>query len=218
MGCHGSEGSRLLRAWLVAAVVIAVTTSAAPAAELEGRALVDALRAGGYNIYFRHAATDWGQDDRVRTAGDWTSCDPAKMRQLSKAGRAAARRVGDAIRALGIPVAKVLSSEYCRGSETAELMDLGPVTKTRDVMNLRVADYVGGPEAVIRRAQRLLAQPPPEGTNLVIVGHGNLMLAATGAYAGEGGSGIYAPRAGGGFEMVARLSAEDWIRLAEEDG
>jgi hypothetical protein len=29
--------------------------------------------------------------------------------------------------------------------------------------------------------------------NVVIVGHGNLMRAATGAYANEAGSGIYAP-------------------------
>jgi len=200
---------------------MAVAASGAPAAELEGKALVEALRGGGYSIYFRHAETDWGQDDRVEMAGDWTSCDPAEMRQLSPQGRGTARRIGDAVRGLGVPVAKVLSSEYCRAWETARLMDLGPVTRTRDIMNLRVVDYVGGRQAVIRRAQRILAEPPPEGANDVIVAHGNLMRAATGAYVGEGGSGVYAPRAGKqGFELVARLSSEEWIRLAEsmEDG
>jgi len=200
---------------------MAVAASGAPAAELEGKALVEALRGGGYSIYFRHAETDWGQDDRVEMAGDWTSCDPAEMRQLSPQGRGTARRIGDAVRGLGVPVAKVLSSEYCRAWETARLMDLGPVTRTRDIMNLRVVDYVGGRQVVIRRAQRVLAEPPPEGANVVIVGHGNLMRAATGAYVGEGGSGVYAPRAGKpGFELVARLSSEDWVRLAEsmEDG
>ena len=81
----------------------------------------------------------------------------------------------------------------------------------------------GGRDAVIRRAQRILALAPPAGANVVIVGHGNLMRAATGAYASEGGSGVYAPRSGSGqgFELVARLSPEDWMRLAEslaEDG
>jgi hypothetical protein len=80
-----------------------------------------------------------------------------------------------------------------------------------------------GREAVIRRAQRVLAQPAPEGANVIIVGHGNLMRAATGAYASEGGSGVYAPRAGSepGFQLVGRLSPDDWMRLAElveEDG
>ena len=60
-------------------------------------ALVQSLRAGGYVIYFRHAATEWSQTDRRREA-DWDSCDPAQMRQLSDAGRDTARRVGEAMR------------------------------------------------------------------------------------------------------------------------
>jgi hypothetical protein len=44
---------------------------------LSGKALITALRRGGYNIYFRHAAIDWTQNDRVAAEGDWTSCDPA---------------------------------------------------------------------------------------------------------------------------------------------
>ena len=88
---------------------------------------------------------------------------------------------------------------------------------------MRVVAHVGGRDALIRRAQRVLAQPAPEGANVVIVGHGNLMRAATGAYAGEAGSGVYAPRLGmePGFELVARLAPDDWMRLAElvgEDG
>jgi len=195
----------------------------APAAALEGRALVAALREGGYTIYFRHAPTDWGQQDRVQTAGDWTSCDPAAMRQLSTEGRAIAVRIGEAIRTLGVPVATVLSSEYCRAWETARLLDLGPVTRTRDIMNMRAARHVGGRDAVIRRAQRVLAQPPPGGANVVVVGHGNLMRAATGAYVGEAGSGVYAARPDSefGVELVAGLAPDDWMRLAElveEDG
>jgi hypothetical protein len=127
---------------LVVVVGMAVATPGMPAAELEGKALVEALQDGGYNIYFRHAPTDWGQHDRVEAAGDWTSCDPAEMRQLSLEGRAIARRIGDAIRAIGLPVAKVLSSEYCRAWNTARLLDLGPVTRTRDIMNMRVVEHV----------------------------------------------------------------------------
>jgi hypothetical protein len=93
----------------------------------------------------------------------------------------------------------------------------------RSVMNMRIVAHVGGRDAVIRRAQRILAQPAPEGANVVIVGHGNLMRAATGADASEAGSGVYAPRAGSepGFELVALLTPDDWMRLAElvgEDG
>ena len=203
----------------LAAIVLAWGAPAEdlPAQDLTGPALVEALRGGGYTIYFRHAATDWGQADRVREAGDWTSCDPGEMRQLSDEGRATAERIGAAIRALEIPVGRVLSSEYCRAAETARLMDLGPVETTRDIMNMRAAGFVDGREAVVRRARGVLAQTPPDGTNTVIVGHGNLMRAATGAYASEGGSGVYAPdpAAEHGFELVARLSPRDWVRLSE---
>ena len=45
--------------WFAAIDVAATQT----ANELEGRTLMEALRKGGYNIYFRHAATDWSQND-----------------------------------------------------------------------------------------------------------------------------------------------------------
>ena len=188
------------------------------AQELEGEALVEAVRRGGYNIYFRHAATDWGQSDRAEKAGRWASCDPDEMRQLSSAGRATARRIGEAIRALDIPVGKVLSSEYCRAAETARLLDVGPVETTSDIMNMNAAELVGGREAVVERARRVLSEPAQAGRNVIIVGHGNLMRAATGTYAGEGGSGIYvpAPESETGIKLVGRLSAEEWTQLAEQ--
>jgi broad specificity phosphatase PhoE len=201
--------------WLGALAILASVGGAASAETLSDEALVAALRGGGYTLYFRHAATDWGGTDRIAADGDWTSCDPNRMRQLSAPGRDSARHVGEAIRALRIPVGKVLSSEYCRAAATARLLNLGPVETTPAIMNMRAAEYVGGPQAVILRARRILSEPPPPGTNVIIVGHGNLMRAATGAYTDEGGSGIYAPRpeSGKDFELVARLSPDDWARL-----
>lgn len=199
------------------ALLVLAAPSAAGAERLSGEALVQALRSGGYNLYFRHAATDWGNDDHVTADGDWTSCDPAKMRQLSDEGRAAARRIGQALRALGVPVGRVLSSEYCRAAETARLLDVGEVRTTRRLMNLRAEEYVGGREAAVANAQALLSEPPPPGTNAVYVAHGNLARAATGAYPGEGGAAIFRP-ADGAFELVAEVTAEDWQALAERFG
>lgn len=63
----------------------------------------------------------------------------------------------------------------------------------------------------------MIARPPPEGSITVTVGHGNLMRAAIGTYAAEGGSGVYVlkPGAEHGFELGARIAPEDWLRLAE---
>lgn len=185
-------------------------------ARLSGEPLVRALRQGGYNIYFRHAATDWSQSDHVREAGDWTSCDPARIRQLSDQGRKTARAVGGAIRALGIPVGRVLASPYCRTVETATLMDLGNVETTIDVMNMRVAAYFGGRSAIVKTARARLATPPASGTNTVIVAHGNVARDSTPVYPGEAEGVVFRPNGSGGFSVVARVSPEEWARLANE--
>jgi broad specificity phosphatase PhoE len=206
---------------LWATAISALAVDPAPAQDqdlLSGKALVAALRRGGYNIYFRHAPTDWSQNDQVTTEGDWTSCDPARMRQLSAEGRAIAKQIGAAIRRLDIPVGRVLASEYCRTRETAQLMELGPVNTTREIINMRVAELVGGREAVIDRARRALATPPQAGTNTVMVAHGNLMRAATGAYGGEASAGIFLPQGDGNVQLVTQLAPEDWDRLADSFG
>lgn len=191
-----------------------------PAAEsvLSGRALVQTLRLGGYNIYFRHAETDWSQNDKVEKAGDWNSCDPGRIRQLSDQGRKSARSVGNAIRALDIPVGSVLASPYCRTVETATLMGLGPVEATTDVVNMRVASYFGGRGAIARTARRRLATPPRNGTNTVIVAHGNVAREATPVYPGEAEGVVFQPDGAGGFIFIGRLTPTQWKALADEMG
>jgi broad specificity phosphatase PhoE len=176
-------------------------------------ALVESLRAGGFILYFRHAETDWTQTDRRHEAG-WDSCDPTQMRQLSAAGRDSARRVGEALRRLRIPVGRVVASEFCRTRETARLLALGPVETSRDLVNLTHAEHAGGTESLRRRARRLLAEPPPAGTNVVLVSHGNVFMLVAEQRPVEGGAVILRPDGEGGFEVVAHVAPEDWSRLA----
>jgi broad specificity phosphatase PhoE len=187
--------------------VVAALLAAGTAQAMSDAVLVEALRGGGFNIYFRHAQTEWSQEDKVARAGDWTSCDPARMRQLSEAGRATARRIGEAIRRLAIPVGKVMTSQYCRTAETAREMGIGTVETTTEIMNMRAAGFLGGREAVAELARRVLATPPAPDSNTVLVAHGNLMQAAAGAYTGEAGAGVFRPQPDGG-----------WARLAERFG
>lgn len=189
--------------------------SAQDNAALSQEALVRALRAGGHNLYFRHVATDWSQDDNVRKKGDWTSCDPARIRQLSDAGRATARAIGEAMRALGIPVGRVLASPYCRTVDTASLMKLGPVETSTDIINMRVAEYFGGRDAVVARARGRLAAPPAPGTNTILVAHGNLARDATNVYPGEGEGIVFRPRGNGKFDLIGRLTPAQWQQFAD---
>ncbi|MFQ5546096.1 MAG: histidine phosphatase family protein [Acidiferrobacterales bacterium] len=191
-------------------------TLALDTAVLTGKALVQELRAGGYNVYFRHAATDWSQSDHIREAGDWTSCDPSRVRQLSNEGRRSARAVGNAMRALKIPVGRILASPYCRTVETAKLMNLGRVETTTDLVNLRVAAYFGGRDASAKRAQAQLATPPANNTNTVLVAHGNVARHATQVYPDEGEGIVFRPQGNGRFIFVGRLTPAQWVQLVDE--
>lgn len=205
--------SILLLAVLAMLTVSVDRVAAQTAATLSDEALVQTLREGGFNIYFRHAATDWSQSDEVNKTGDWSSCDSSRMRQLSAEGRQTSINVGESIRALGLPVGKVMASPYCRTVETAELMQLGTVEATTDVMNLRVADYFGGRGAIVVSAQTRLSTKPAVGTNTVIVAHGNVAQAATPVYPGEGEALIFKPDGEGGFHYIARIAPDDWPRI-----
>ncbi len=198
------------RVLLIIALGAAGAGTAAPPPVLQGEALLQALRSGGFSIYFRHAATDWSLQDQVTQVGDWESCDPMRMRQLSDEGRRAAEAIGEAMRAQNIPVGQVLASPYCRTIETARLLGLGDVEPTTDVVNLRVAAFFGGRDAIIATARRLLSIPPKAGTNTVIVAHGNVAREATPVYPGEGEGVVFKGDGNGGFDYVGRIAADQW--------
>ena len=201
---------------LLSGIVLFDFAAAQTATGLVGRALVEELRKGGYNIYFRHAATDWSQNDRVSKTGDWKSCDTSKMRQLSETGRQVAGAVGEAMRTLHIPIGAVLASPYCRTVETARNMNLGLVETTTDIMNLRVAEYFGGTAAIAEHTRRRLSMLPPAATNAVLVAHGNVLVNATDVYPQEAEAIVFRPEGNGTWTFVARILPQEWIRLATE--
>lgn len=201
----------------VVALFLFVTLAGASATRAEDAArLVELLRGGGYNLYMRHAATDWSQGDSIAAHGDWVSCDPGKVRQLSDAGRRDARALGRALRALSIPLGRVFASPYCRTMETARLVSGRDPEPTVDVMNLRSADFVGGRDAVVARARKRLSGAPSPGVNDLYAAHGNLGRAAIGESLGEGELVVIAPRGGGSFDIVGTLTAASLEALSSE--
>ena len=129
--------------------------------------------------------------------------DCATQRQLSDKGRANSRAIGEAIRALDVPIGSVLASPLCRTVETA-MLAFGSAEKsmaTRD----GVRDPVGSTKR-FAALRRLLSTAPPAGKNTVIVAHGYPYYALThkGQMLEEGEAAIVRPH-GTSFEEVARL-------------
>jgi broad specificity phosphatase PhoE len=167
---------------------------------------VERLQDGGHAILFRHAATDSGLD----TTDDLTDC--SRQRNLNGEGRRQSRSVGRALRRLGIPVGPVLASPFCRTRDTARLA-FGRARASRALLSPEF--FASAREARRRGLRRLLAVPPRRGTNTVLVSHGSAIFAATGEEPGEGDALIIAPGRGPrGFAIVARVTADEWERLA----
>lgn len=174
--------------------------------------LVEELQDGGYVLYLRHAATDRSKED----AGVVDLDDCSSQRNLNDAGRAQARTIGRGFRALEIPLGNVSSSEYCRTRQTAELafarVELAPV-----LTGFPNEDAPGYAKRV-RRTRELLARPPTEGENAVLVGHIKNIEAAAGISIDEGELAVFEPRGGTSFRYRGRIPAEAWPQLVEELG
>ena len=155
---------------------------------IAGPGLLAALRQGGLVIYFRHARTDFSQDDT--DLSDLTNC--ATQRNLSPEGHAQARLIGEAIAALAIPIGEVLSSELCRTRETAELA-FGRTTPMPDLTSFGTAGSEAEEQERAAALRRLLATPPAPGTNTVLIGHLFNIQAAASIGLAEGEAAIFSP-------------------------
>src|SRR5437773_3885 len=151
----------LIQLMVLAAVGVA---SAEPPSPAE---LLPRLRKGGYVLFLRHPRTNPDQADT-----DPLNLDNVKaQRQLSDEGRQQAKALGEAFRALKLPIEKVVSSKFFRAREAARLLGVGEVTASVDVTE---GGLVVSPRENERRAKALralLSTAPAEGKNLVVVSH-----------------------------------------------
>jgi hypothetical protein len=200
-------GRRLcLAALLLCALFVSPLHAADPPDELAGPALLSALRAGGLILYFRHASTDFGQNDDQMSGYE----DCARQRNLTSRGRDEARAIGAAIQRLRLPIGDVLASPFCRTRETAQLI-FGRARVEAAVRGGPASDDGSDRYAALRR---LLSTPPPAGTVLAIASHGNPFRAVAGApYLAEGEAAVVRPLGERGFRVIARLPKDGWSAL-----
>lgn len=189
--------------------------------KLDDADLVSALRDGGHVIYIRHAKTvkDWG--DQASPDLDLSDC--STQRRLSDEGKADAKVIGEGIKAAGIPVGDVISSDYCRAYNTADLA-FGRYTKNSNLNFLPCVECT--PEEYKEYAARvapLMSALPETGKNTVLVGHDDPFQGVTmpiipenGIYpAPMGVAYIAKPLGDGKFDLVAKINPNQWQSLAQ---
>jgi phosphohistidine phosphatase SixA len=176
---------------------------------LRGEALANALRRGGYVIVLRHAAANHAHPDQAHP--NLAKC--STQEPLTATGIAQARQIGRAVRALKLPIGRVLYSPYCRTRTTARLA-FGKVGQSSRA--LIAAGYPGVNHArQDAQVRALLNTRPQRGTDSGLVTHANTLRNAKIPVPAEGGAEIYKPRPGHQPLMVAELSPAQWTGLAK---
>jgi phosphohistidine phosphatase SixA len=162
-----------------------------------------ALKNGGHVVMVRHGLTTPGTGDPLGFKLD----DCATQRNLIEQGREESRKLGRLLRERGISIGRVLSSEWCRCIETAELIAVGNVEKASPLNNL-----FGRPQNRAKQVEgmrELIAGWKGPG-NLLLVTHGATMGALMGINP-ETAAGVVltpAPGTDEGFRVVGRISPE----------
>jgi phosphohistidine phosphatase SixA len=192
----------------------AIVTVLAPAAaqQLEGAALFAALERGGYTIYLRHSITDLSQNDSSPiVVGDCTT-----QRNLSEQGRAQARAIGQAFKAMRIRVGSVVSSSYCRTRDTATLAfgSAEPFAALYYSLSLPKAAATKA-AAELRQA---LSRAPAPGTNAVMVGHVSNARDVAGVWPKTEGGGIVLEPVANGFHVIGTFTAAELLQAAGQSG
>ena len=178
----------------------------------DDKALAAALRNGGFVIVVRHGATFPDQADTDPFHLD----NIAAQRNLNDNGKALAKSFGESLRAVGIPIGRVYTSQFNRAYETAVLAGFKNIEKTAD---LTEGGLVVSPNENNRRAEalrKMLAVPPAPGTNTLLVTHKPNIVDALGKDwfdVKEGEASIFRPD-NGHYTLSARVQMADWSRIA----
>ena len=159
------------------------------------------LRRGGFVLLMRHASTEAGLGDpQGYRVGDCST-----QRNLSEAGRAEARRVGERLRAARVPIARVFTSPWCRCIDTAQLAfgqaeEWPPLGSFFDAPD-KEAEAMA---QVKRRIASYAARPP--GGNVVMVTHSVNIAGLTQQTVRTGEIVVVRPDGCCGLKMVDRLA------------
>lgn len=169
---------------------------------------INALKNGGYIIFFRHVQTEKSEFyvEPGITMGNCTA-----QRPLSEAGWKDARSIGRAFVALQIPVGDVYSSEYCRAWQNADL-SFGKYIKTPALNPILREDETA--EEVKARALPMFLQVPSVGTNTVLVSHSNVLEVITGIDPAPQGIAYVLRTDGKTVTVIGKVEPQQWAEIA----
>ncbi len=189
----------MTRLLLAAALVAAFLLSPLPTA---ADARFARLSEPGVGAILRHAFAPGTGDPTSFKLDDCTT-----QRNLDGQGREQARKIGAAIRAAGVTVDRVVTSQWCRCRDTARFLHIGPVADLPALNSFfRNRDRASSQTAELR--QFLLGLPP--GKTVILVTHQVNITALTGRIPASGE--VFLLRIGrdGTISVVDEILIDPW--------
>lgn len=183
----------------------------ADAQSLSGAGLVSALRQGGYVLVMRHANSPGQPPDKAAADAENLRVE----RQLDAAGRDSARAMGEAVKALRIPMGDVLSSPTYRALQTVKLASLGTAKTVTELDEGAGGMQSNSEGARVTWLKAKVGEAPRAGTNIMIVTHAPNIKGSFGIDAAAGETIVFKPDGKGGALEVARIKIADWSALAK---
>ena len=171
------------------------------------------LRAGGYILYAKHGEATVGEDQPYL---NFQYC--FTQRNLSEMGKRQAIAYGQVLRNLQIPVNyPIRTSPFCRVVETAQLSfgNAGILVDPFWFEIYRLSGNLtsGEQKRILDSLPSRLEMKPPSGSNSVIVAHGFPNGIGLGQIPDMGTVVLRPLGEGNGYEVIARLTLEDFINL-----
>jgi hypothetical protein len=211
LSCPASALRRGLAFLGVLLAALGAATSPFAQERLSPRQAIEALRQGGYIVYFRHFETGADTPDQHLAKLD----DCATQRQLNEEGVRQAVWVRNAFQRLKLPVGEVLASPFCRAWQSADL-GFGRHVRIDGLKLPPSKDYTEADRKAMRDTLLpLLGKAPAAGRNTIIMAHDDNMPAAGGPeIRTQGEAVLIRPDGGGGFTVVAQIGPRVWRRVA----
>lgn len=181
--------------------------------------VTQALRGGGYTLFWRHATANVCADNLALGFADagtspswWKSCDSmcstATARQLDGVNSTQeTTAIHNAFVTKGITVGRVLSSEYCRCVQTAQGLNFGPAIEQVPALTY----YVYDDSFRCVNTMALMNQVPTVHTNTALVSHAGFTCPVLDGLA-WGEAAIFKPGAGQAT-YIARVPWNGWANL-----
>ena len=181
--------------------IAAILLLAAAGLPAEAQDALGAAAGPGTHVLMRHALAPGTGDPAGFVLGDCST-----QRNLSEAGREQARQIGNRLKRAGVKVDVVLSSQWCRAHETAELLGLGPV---EDLPALN-SFFANRGDAMQRTAavRARLAELDAAGRKAVLVTHQVNITALTDVYPASGEMLVVATGSGQTLTVEARIETD----------